>query len=37
MTEVTWIPEPTAQITSQAIELDEAVVEGEPALERILM
>ena len=37
MTEVVWIPKPTAQTTGQAIEVDEAVVERESALERSLM
>jgi len=34
MTEVVWIPKPTVQTTGQAIEVDEAVVERESALER---
>jgi len=37
MTEVVWIPKPTAQTTDQAIEMDEAVVERESTLERSLM
>ena len=36
MTEVVWIPKPTAQITGQAIEVDEAVVDRESAPERSL-
>jgi len=36
MTEVVWIPKPTAPTTGQAIEVDEAVVKRESALERKL-
>ncbi|KAI4630948.1 hypothetical protein J4E83_002474 [Alternaria metachromatica] len=30
MTEITWIPEPTKQLTSQAIDVDQAIVEQLP-------
>jgi hypothetical protein len=36
MADIAWIPEPTKQLTAQAIDVDEAIVERKSSADQIL-